>query len=313
MRSALVVLVTLIAGSPALACGGTVIGIGDSNGGTSADAGQKESAPACPTSTPSGSCSAPGLSCKLGCTSCECKSGQWRCSVPPCSSAEEPPVEGAPCGNSAGCCATSSAVGATRRFMCEEGGSGVAVCQSVAGGGGRWHITSPCPVTVNVGGACTYANDPSPQATSSYGACGEGVNITSAPATNCSGVGAAFEYVPRTDVLASRLELFTTPGIVGLYDSDASCDKPGAELFKADMDGVSNVQGWRGADIFPPIPLKGGHKYFLFQAPGAHGSMACSTSVAGTRVREYTVAPGGKWDGPFTGMTWMGRVVGTCP
>jgi hypothetical protein len=162
--------------------------------------------------------------------------------------------------------------------------------------------------------ACTYGGDPSPSAVTSYGACGEGINITSPPATNCGGSGAAFEYVPTMDTVASRIELFTTPGIVALLDSDAACDKPGATLFEHDLDGANDSsQIWRGAEIFPPITLVANHKYFVYQNPGSHGGMACSVSQTGVEVREYTGELGGRWDGPFSGLAWMARVVGTCP
>ena len=226
---------------------------------------------------------------------------------------EPAPVNGAPCGTTQGCCAASNAshLGEARGFACGNGAQGTAVCRpSSGGGGGAWAVTSPCPVN---GGACGYAGDPSPKAVTSYGTCGEGVNITSPPATNCGGAGAAFEYVPQSDVLATRIELFTTPGVVALLDSDGACDKPGALLFRHDLDGASPAIGWRGADVYPPIALKAQHKYFLHMAPGANGSIACSVSQSGVNVREYTGAPGGRWEGPFSGLAWMGRVVGVCP
>ncbi len=295
---------------PVLAsCGGSVVGVGSD----AADGGSDGNSAGCPATPAAGGCSAEGLQCTYGCSFCSCRSGTWSCAAPGCYGGPEPdPVEGATCGTGGGgCCGPSnpSRIGEGRTFPCLNG-VGTAVCQAIAGGGGRWHVTNACIVNA---GSCSFTGDPSPQATSSYGACGEGVNITSPPATNCGGSGAAFEYVPQIDVAASRIELFTTPGKVAILDSDAACDKPGAVLFQGDLDGASATQTWRGAEIFPPLRLVAQHKYFMYQAPGAFGSMSCSISQKGVNVREYTGAPGGKWEGPFTGMTWMGRVVGTCP
>jgi hypothetical protein len=227
---------------------------------------------------------------------------------------EAAPAAGGLCGTADSCCPAGNAshVGETRSFSCPNRALGTAVCRPSPGGGaGTWAVTSACPVST--GGACTYAGDPSPKAVTSYGTCGEGVNITSAPATDCGGAGAAFEYVPQTDTLATRIELFTTPGVVALLDSDAACDKPGALLFQQALDGASDQIGWRGADVYPPIALKAQHKYFLHMAPGASGSIACSVAESGVFVREYTGHPGGPWEGPFSGLAWMGRVVGVCP
>jgi hypothetical protein len=73
-------------------------------------------------------------------------------------------------------------------------------------------------VEIDSGGSCSYDDDPSPSAVQSYGACGEGVNIASLPTTNCAGLGAAFEYVPETDVVIERIELWTDAATIGLLD-----------------------------------------------------------------------------------------------
>jgi hypothetical protein len=278
MRSAHLLLFATALLPIAASCGGQFAGVSD-DADASSDARADSSSDAC-----------------AGCVA-------WR---------EPDPLEGVRCGADQGCCAAANAsrVGETRAFACLQGAKGTAVCQPAPGGAGTWHVTVPCPV---LAGACGFAGDPSPKAVTSYGACGEGVNITSAPATNCGGAGAAFEYVPVTDVTASRIELSTTPGKVALLDSDGACDKPGAVLFQGDLDGAGSAIAWRGAEIFPPIQLRAQHKYFLFQAPGAFGSMACSVSQSGVMVREYTGPLGGPWQGPFSGSAWMGRVVGVCP
>jgi hypothetical protein len=301
----------------AASCGGSVVSIPSDTADpdASTDAPFDANAATCPVAAPSGSCRDEGLQCRYGgCFFCSCQSGTWSCVAPGCAGGPEPePVEGAVCGTGGGgCCGPSnpSHVGDTRTFACPNGGQGTAVCKAAAGGAGTWHVTATCPV---VAGTCSFSGDPSPQATSSYGACGEGVNITSPPSVDCGGAGAAFEYVPLTDVAATRIELSTTPGTVAILDSDASCDKPGATLFQGDLDGAGSAIQWRGADIFPPLHLAAHHKYFMFQAPGKYGSMACSVAQKGVQVREYTGAPGGPWQGPFGGLNWMWRVVGACP
>jgi hypothetical protein len=155
---------------------------------------------------------------------------------------------------------------------------------------------------------CGFEGDPSPQATSSYGACGEGVNITSPPSDNCAGVGAAFEYVPQSDVLVERLELHTQQGVVALLDSD--CEKPGKVLFLQPLQNPGAPTAWRGADVFPPIKVLAHHRYFIYGAP----SQPCSAAVKGVEVREFTApGPNGPWEGPFGGIAWSARILGVCP
>ena len=155
---------------------------------------------------------------------------------------------------------------------------------------------------------CDFDGDPSPLATSSYGACGEGVNITSPPTANCGGTGAAFEYVPQTDVVVERLELHTQEGVVALLDSD--CERPGKVLFLAPLQDPGAPTDWRGADVVPPIKVLAHHRYFIYGAP-AH---PCSAALSGVEVREFTApGPNGPWEGPFGGIAWSARVVGRCP
>ncbi len=160
--------------------------------------------------------------------------------------------------------------------------------------------------------SCGFDGDPSPAATHSYGACGEGVNTDHATTDNCGGAGAAFEYVPLMDVVVSRLEVHTTNGFVGLLDSN--CDRPGKLLFLGQLDGPPDVPMWRGADVFPVITVKANHRYFFYQRPSANLGTMCSVASSGVEVREYTSpGPSGPWDGPFSGLAWTGRAIGTCP
>ena len=155
--------------------------------------------------------------------------------------------------------------------------------------------------------SCGFEGDPSPAATSPYGGCGEGVNITSPPADNCSGSGAAFEYVPQTNVVVTRLELHTQQGVVGLLDSD--CAKPGKVLFLGSLANPGAPTDWRGADVNPPIKLLAKHRYFIYGAP----AQPCSSSVKGVEVREFTApGPNGPWEGPFGGIVWSARIAGAC-
>jgi len=157
---------------------------------------------------------------------------------------------------------------------------------------------------------CGFDQDPSPGATSSYGACGEGVNITSPPADNVAGAGAAFEYVPQTDIVIERIELHTTGGSVGLLDSD--CEQPGTVLFYGPLE-TSATPAWVGADVFPVIPVKAGHRYFIYEKTDSSG--ADSAATGGVYTREYTTPNGvnGPWGGPFDGIFWSARLDGVCP
>lgn len=159
-------------------------------------------------------------------------------------------------------------------------------------------------------GVCGFEGDPSPAGVSSYGACGEGINITSSPAFNVSGAGAAFEYVPETDVVIERIELHTTGGFVGLLDSD--CELPGKVLFYGALEN-SATWTWVGAWVTPPITVKAGHRYFIYEKTPQSGEDSASTG--GTFVREYTTqnGPNGPWDGPFSGVYWSARLDGVCP
>jgi hypothetical protein len=169
---------------------------------------------------------------------------------------------------------------------------------------------------VDSGGACSYDGDPSPSAVQSYGACGEGVNISSPPSNNCGGIiGAAFEYVPQTTITIERIELHTDAATIGLLDSDAQCDRPGKVLFLAQADSSGTTPEWRGAFVNPPISVKAQHKYFVYQAPAdGMGSTMCSIATSGVEVREYTAPDSnGPWDGPFGGLAWSARLDGLCP
>ena len=154
-----------------------------------------------------------------------------------------------------------------------------------------------------------FTGDPTPQATTDLGtACDEGENTSTPPSNGCGTVGVAWEWVPDHDMAVSRLELWTEGGNqVALYGDDNG--RPGARLFVGDTGGPDfDPPTWRGADVNPPISVRGCHRYYLHQIL-THGS-ACSWSVGGIDVREYTVNGNG-WDGPFPGH-WMARVRGAC-
>jgi len=170
-------------------------------------------------------------------------------------------------------------------------------------------------VSIDSGGECSFDDDPSPSAVQSYGACGDGVNISSPPANNCAGLGAAFEYVPEIDVAIERIELHTDAATIGFLDSDPACDRPGKVLFLGQTDTQGTTLGWRGAFVNPVIGVKAGHKYFVWQGPAqGQTNTACSIAETGVEVREYTAPdPNGPWDGPFSGLPWTARLDGLCP
>jgi len=155
-----------------------------------------------------------------------------------------------------------------------------------------------------------FTDDPTPQATSDLGtACDEGENTSTPPSDGCGTVGVAWEWVPDHDMAVSRLELWTEGGNqVAFYADDNG--RPGTRLFIGDTGGPDfDPPTWRGADVNPPISVKGCHRYYLHQVL-THGG-ACSWSVGGIDVREYTVNNQNGWDGPFPG-DWMARVRGAC-
>jgi len=154
-----------------------------------------------------------------------------------------------------------------------------------------------------------FTNDPTPQATTDLGtACDEGENTTSPPTTGCGTSGVAWEWVPDHDMAVSRIELWTEGGNqVAFYGDDNG--HPGAQLFLGSTGGPDfDPPMWRGADVNPPIAVRGCHRYYLHQVL-SHGS-ACSWSVGGIDVREYW-NDGNGWQGPFPGH-WMARVRGAC-
>jgi len=71
------------------------------------------------------------------------------------------------------------------------------------------------------------------------------------------------EYVPATDFVVRRIEIFTNRGTVGLLDSD-DCAGPGQVLFKRDLDTSGDVAEWRGADLDHVIAVLANHKYFVW-------------------------------------------------
>jgi hypothetical protein len=156
-----------------------------------------------------------------------------------------------------------------------------------------------------------FTDDPTPRATSDLGtACDEGENTTSPPASGCSTVGVAWEWVPDHDMAVSRLELWTQGGNQVAFYADEN-GRPGTRLFLGDTGGADfDAPTWRGADVTPPIPVNACHRYYLHQIL-THGN-ACSWSENGISVREYTVNSNNNgWDGPFPG-NWMARVRGAC-
>ncbi len=157
---------------------------------------------------------------------------------------------------------------------------------------------------------CGFQGDPSPAGVSSYGACGEGVNVTAPPSLKVHGAGAAFEYVPQVDVVVERIELHTRGGFVGLLDSD--CELPGKVLFYGPLE-TSATPTWVGAYVTPPITVKAGHRYFVYQKTPPTGEDSASTG--GAFVREYTTSngPNGPWGGPSSGIYWSARLLGVCP
>ena len=158
---------------------------------------------------------------------------------------------------------------------------------------------------------CGFDGDPSPPGTHPYGICGEGVNTDYPPTMNCGGTSEAFEYVPQKTFAVARIELFTNRNVaVALLDSD--CEKPGTLIYEGTLDGPPSGAQWRGINPTNPITVIANHRYFIWMDPASGGTM-CSAAANGAFVREYTSQnASGPWDGPYSGIYWMARLIGKC-
>ena len=138
------------------------------------------------------------------------------------------------------------------------------------------------------------------------GACVEGV-LTQYPTSECGGDQVdwfATPYTPTGDITVDRVEAYMAQGNVALLTDSAGT--PGAVLFQGSV-GTSNPKAWIGADVNPPVSLKGGVPYWI----GFQGD--CSFASNGPEPPEYIAH---SIDGPwtFTGTdNWTARLIGTCP
>jgi hypothetical protein len=150
---------------------------------------------------------------------------------------------------------------------------------------------------------CTQAND----VDCVPACCGDEQN-PSPPSNNCfqGAVWIAWQYTPSCGFNTTRIELHTDGPSVALLSSANGL--PGATLFQGPL-GPSDPQGWKGADINPPIALTGGQLYWIVEAAGL-----CSIADVGV-TPTYYAAPtlNGPWDGPYVGHHWTSRVKGECP
>lgn len=126
---------------------------------------------------------------------------------------------------------------------------------------------------------------------------------------NCSGSNrwSAWEYIAGCSISIARLELHTNDGSVALLGDDG--DRPGRVLFQGAL-GPPDADGWRGADVVPPITVVAGERYWLAQS-----GVQCSIAAAGTMFPYYnsTHDLAGPWEGPVVWLTWSAHVIGTCP
>ena len=172
----------------------------------------------------------------------------------------------------------------------------------------------PPPPPGDAAGCDDFTNDLTPSAMVSLGnACDVGENTAYPTFNGCGGSLAiiAWEIVPPKDMALSRIEIWTQGGGQVELLANGANDRPGASLFIGGTGGAnSDPLAWRGADVKPPIMLRGCHRYFVRQLP-APGNYQCS--VAGLNsvdVREYTF-PSGKWEGPYPGH-WTAKLYGPC-
>ena len=137
-------------------------------------------------------------------------------------------------------------------------------------------------------------------------ACVQGI-LTQYPTGECSGDQVdwfATPYTPTGDISVDRVEAYMAQGNVALLADDAGT--PGAVLFQGSV-GTSNPKAWIGANVNPPVSLKGGVPIWV----GFQGD--CSFASNGPEPPEY-FAP--SIDGPWqwTGAdNWTARLIGTCP
>jgi hypothetical protein len=162
--------------------------------------------------------------------------------------------------------------------------------------------------------ACAVTEkDRSFAATDPLGACSEGQNTDHRPGDEGVTSGVAWEYVPAHDIDVTRLELVVSGGGVALFDSDG--DHPGEKLFEGAFTG--GAWQWRGVDVDPPIHLLACHPYYIEQDAPADGGDYVSATAGGTQERQFD-PPGfapdpAAWQGPYFGVAWTARIIGTCP
>ncbi len=107
------------------------------------------------------------------------------------------------------------------------------------------------------------------------------------------------QYIPQCDIDVTRIEVHTNGGHVSLLaDMGGS---PGMSLFTGVLP-TSAGPSWIGADVSPPLPLKGGRTYWIQQGPGT-----CSTAAGGQVFSNVPTVHGS------SGNAWTSHIIGSCP
>jgi hypothetical protein len=135
--------------------------------------------------------------------------------------------------------------------------------------------------------------------------CGDGQNLDFPPSDSCTGNPLAWEYIPTCDFPVALIELYNAGGPVAILDSDGVA--PGKTLWSGTFPSASTAIYWQSAEVFPPVALQAGHRYFLFEGQGP-----CSIASGGEEQPYYAVNPSGGWDGPYVGHAWTARLGAQC-
>jgi hypothetical protein len=134
--------------------------------------------------------------------------------------------------------------------------------------------------------------------------CGDSQNTDFPPSDTCGGASIAWEYIPKCDIPVALIQLHNGGGPVAILDSEGTA--PGKLLWSGTLPATSSP-AWLSTEVYPPVPLYAGHRYFLFEGEGP-----CSIAASGDEQPYYAGSPSGTWSGPYMGHAWTARLGAAC-